>query len=347
MKPLLPILALAAPLLAQSFGDSPDFGGSRAFSEGLSAKGNPARFDQALPGWYLGWEMGDDKAKGFKAASDRLAGGFAAGNAAEVEGALGAFLQHPYGERRRTYGFAVAAQGGIYLSVGRELLTATRVYPDLDPAHLGPGLGANTSWADTGRALIDRMVVGAGSAVEGQAYGFALRVERIRTARTATVLDGTHPVDEALDYGDVQRSNLTATVDAGSQFELARGLRFALQGDRLIPRTLNGVREKAQFHAGLALDLGPAATLVLEGDLNRAQRLPLPLDQRTAGASLRMTFSPVFILRVGAQRRTVDGQASTLMGASLTYRNAPLHVTFGFQFGDDRAQKGLAAKVDG
>ncbi len=347
MKRLLPLLALAAPLAAQSFGDGPAYGGSRAFSEGLSPKGNPARFDQALPGWYLGWEMGDDKPKGFKGASDDLLRGFAAGDPTEVQGALEAFQKTPYAERRRTYGFAIAAQGGIYFSLGRELLTATRVHPDLDPTHLGAGLAGNLSTAETGRALIDRMVVGAGSGVDGQAYGFAFRLERIRSARATFPLSGTLSADGALAYGDVQRSNLTATLDAGSQFELAQGFRLALMGDRLIPRTVNGVREKAQFHAGLSLDLGPATALVLEGDLNQAQRLPLPVDQRTAGASLRMAFNPALIIRVGAQRRTVDGQAATLVGASLTYRNAPLNVTFGFQFGDDRAQKAVAAKVDG
>jgi hypothetical protein len=347
MKRLLPLLALAAPLAAQSFGDGPAYGGSRAFSEGLSPKGNPARFDQAQPGWYLGWEMGDEKPKGFKGASDQLLGGFGTGNSTAVQTALEGFQKTPYAERRRTYGFAIAAQGGIYLAMGRELLTATRVRPDLDPTHLGAGLGGNLSTAETGRALIDRMVVGAGSAVEGQAYGFAFRVERIRSASQTTLLNGPTSADATLDFGDVQRSNLTATLDAGSQFDLAQGFRLAVLGDRLIPRTINGVREKAQFHAGLSLDLGPASTLVVEADLNQAQRLPLPVDQRTAGASLRMAFNPALIIRVGAQRRTVDGQAATLVGASLTYRNAPLNVTFGFQFGDDRAQKAVAAKVDG
>lgn len=347
MKQLLPLLALVAPLAAQSFGDSPAYGGSRAFSEGLNPKGNPARFDQAMPGWYLGWEMGDDKPKGFKGSSDALLGGFGLGDSAAVQASLEGFRKTPYAERRRTYGFAISAQGGIYLSVGRELLTATRVRPDLDPSHLGLGLGANSTVADQGRALIDRMVVGAGSGVEGRAYGFALRVERIRSAAGTQVLNGPISADAALDYAAVQRSNITATLDAGSQFDLAQGFRLAVTGDRLVPRTLNGVREKAQFHAGLSLDLGPATTLVVEADLNQAQRLPLPVDQRTAGASLRMAFNPALILRVGAQRRTVDGQAATLVGASLTYRNAPLNVTFGFQFGDDRGQKAVAAKVDG
>ncbi|HJV22418.1 MAG TPA: hypothetical protein VJ570_06965, partial [Holophagaceae bacterium] len=131
------------------------------------------------------------------------------------------------------------------------------------------------------------------------------------------------------------------------QFQVAPALRLAVTADRLIPRTINGVEEKAQFHAGVSLDMGPSYALVVETDLNKAQRLPLPVDQRSAGASLRMAFSPSLIVKVGAQRKTVDGEASTLLGASLTVRNSPLNVTFGFQFGDDRARKAFAAKVDG
>ena len=39
MKRTLTLLALVAPLAAQSYGDGPAYGGSRTFSDGLSAKG--------------------------------------------------------------------------------------------------------------------------------------------------------------------------------------------------------------------------------------------------------------------------------------------------------------------
>ncbi len=331
MKRALPLLALAAPLLAQSFGDGPAFGGSRAFSDGLAAKGNPARFDQAQPGWYLGWEMGDDKPKGFKDASERFA-------ASSDPTALEDLAKAPYAERRRAYGLAVTAQGGLYFALGREQLSGSRVVADL-------AIPANSS-VETGRAVIDRIVMGAGSGVEGQAYGFALRVERIRSGRGAQPLGATS-ADGSLALAEDSRVNTTATFDIGSQFTLAPGLRMAITGDRLLPRTINGVEEKAQFHAGVSLDLGPSYALIVETDINKAQRLPLPVDQRIAGASLRMAFSPSLTLKMGAQRKTVDGRASTLLGASLTLRNAPLHLTLGFQFGDDRAQKAFAVKVDG
>ncbi len=347
MKRILPILALVAPLAAQSFGDGPAFGGSKAFSDGLTTKGNPARFDQAQPGWYLGWEMGDDKPKGFKAASDRTFQGFENGDATLAQTGLQELAKTPYAERRRAYGFATTAQGGIYFALGRELLTASRITADLDPTHLGLGLALNTSAVESGYALIDRFVMGVGSNADGQAYGFAFRVERIRSGRDTQSLNGQTSAEASLDYRGITRTNTTATLDMGTQFQLAPSLRLALTGDRLIPRTLNGVQEKAQFHAGVSLDLSPSYSLIVETDINKAQRLPLPVDQRSAGVSLRMAFSPSLSLKVGAQRKTVDGQANTLLGASLTLRNAPLHLIFGFQFGDDRPQKAFAAKVDG
>ncbi len=68
----LPLLGLAAalPLAAQGTLDSPSFGGSRVFSEGVHSFGNPARFDRCLPGYYFGYQDGDLKAKGNAAALD-------------------------------------------------------------------------------------------------------------------------------------------------------------------------------------------------------------------------------------------------------------------------------------
>ena len=332
MKRILPLLALAAPLAAQSFADGPAFGGSRTFSEGLSVKGNPARFDQAQPGWYLGWEGGDDKPRGFQDASDRFA-------ATADAGAFADLAKRPYGERRTAYGLAVNAQGGLYVGLGRELLSAVHVVPDAT----APGTGG----VEVGRAVINRLVMGAGSGTEGQAYGFALRLERLETGRALLPLDAITSAGSALAFQGTDRTNTALTLDLGAQFAVVQGLKVALTGDRLLPRTFNGVREKAQFHAGVSLDLGPTAALVVESDLNRAQRLPLPVDQRSAGASLRFAFSPNLSLKVGAQRKTVDGQDATLLGASLTLRSAPLHLTFGFQFGDDRPTRALALKVDG
>ena len=332
MKRILPLLVLTAPLAAQSFGDGPAFGGSRTFSEGLALKGNPARFDQAQPGWYLSWESGDDKPKGFQDASDRFR------NTADA-GALKDLGQRPYAERRSAYGLAVNAQGGLYFGLGRELLSAAHVVTD--PA--SPGAGP----VEMGRAVINRLVMGAGSGTDGQAYGFALRVERLESGRALAPLDATTSAAGALAFEGTTRTNTALTLDLGAQFSVVPGLKVAFTGDRLLPRTFNGVREKAQFHAGVALDLGPTTALVVESDLNQAQRLPLPVDQRSAGASLRFAFSPSLSLKVGAQRKTVDSQSTTLLGASLTLRNAPLHLTFGFQFADDRPTKALALKVDG
>lgn len=352
MKRLLPLLAALTPLAAQSFGEGPAYGGTRLFAEGLDPKGNPARFDQAQPGWYLGWEDGDRQPKAFRRTGDALLAGFGTPDAAQAQGALEDLGRTPYAERRRAYGLAISAQGGIYFALGQEQLTALRAYPDLDPTRLGAGLAGNLSLADVGRADIQRLVLGAGSGSEGQAYGFTFRVERVRLGREQVLLNPAaggpaRPVGDALTFSTTTQSHLTATLDLGAQFTLLPGIKLALAGDRLIPRTLGGVQEKAQFRAGLMLDLGPTASLEVEADVNKARRVPLPVDQRSAAAGLRLAFGPTLSLRVGAERRTVDGQASTLLGASLRLRNAPLHLTFGFQFGDDRPSRALALKVDG
>ncbi len=332
MKRALACLTLLSPLAAQSFGDGPAFGGSVAFSEGLSLRGNPARYDQAQPGWYLSWEGGDDKARDAKEASDR----FALAPSAET---LRALSDHPYAERRQAYGLALASQGGLYLAFGRDFTTGVRV--------LGDATTPTASQMEVGRMARTRMVMGAGSMTDGQAYGFSFGVERLETGRLLRPLEATTPAGSGLAYEGTTRTNTALTLGFGAQFTLVQALKLAVAGDRLLPRTFNGVRERPQFRAGLSLDLGPTTALVVESDVNTAQRLPLPVDQRTAAASLRMTFSPALSGKVGAERRTVDGQATTLVGAALTLRSAPLHVTFGFQFGNDRPMKGLAVKVDG
>lgn len=352
MRRLLPLLAALTPLAAQSFAEGPAFGGTRLFTEGLSTKGNPARFDLAQPGWYLGWEDGDRQPKDFKALGDRLLTGFTTPDATQAQGALTDLGKTPYAERRRAYGLAISAPGGLYFALGQEQLTGLRTYPDLEPSRLGAGLAANLSLVDVGHADIQRLVMGAGSGTEGQAYGFALRVERVRLGREQVLLNPAlggpaQAAGSALDFKGTDQSHLTATVDLGTQFTLAQGIKVALAGDRLLPRTLGGIRENPQFRAGLTLELGPTAAVEVESDVNEARRLPLPVDQRSAAAALRIAFSPTLTFRVGAERRTVDGQASTLVGASLRLRNAPLHLTFGFQFGDDRPTRALALKVDG
>lgn len=330
-RPFLAALLLTLPLAAQSFGDSPAFGGSRVFSGGYDPLGNSARFDQVPAGWYAAWEGGDAKPRGFKTDSDALAQALQAGDAAATATALLNLQATPFPLRREAFGVENAATGGLRVAFGRESLTAA--LPGTDP--LAPGSEAR-------RVEVDRIVAGAGSGQGGAAYGFTVRMERVRLG--SETLPGVAP-NAALGFRDTSHGTWSLTTDAGFTTELTEGLRFGLTASRLIPRHFWDVYEQPQARAGFELDLGSAARLSVEGDLNEAARLPLPQKQKTLSSSLRILASPTVTLLVGAERRTVEGFSSTLAGISLRIATAPLVLGLGFQFGDDRPQRALAFRL--
>lgn len=328
--PLLALLLAALPLGAQSFGDSPAFGGSAVFSGGYNPLGNSARFDQVPAGWYAAWEDGDAKARGFRTDSDALAQAVQTGNAAAAAAALLRLQDTPFPLRRTAYGLQYAATGGLRFAVGREELTG---------ALAGPVLSSETR-----RTEVDRIVAGAGSGDRGSAYGFTLRLEHVRTGA------GLLPLapDAALEHGTTDHRTWSLTSDAGFTAELTQGLRFGLTATRLIPRHFWDVYERPQARAGFELDLGEAAQLSVEGDLNEAARLPMPQKQKTLSSSLRILASPTVTLLVGAERRTVEGgAAATLAGVTVRVATAPLVLGLGFQFGDDRPQRALSVRLGG
>lgn len=328
----LPLLALLLPLSlgAQSFGDSPAFGGSRVFSEGFDPLGNSARFDRVPAGWYAAWEGGDAKPRGFRTDSDALAQAVQAGDAAATAAALLRLQDTPFPLRRTAYGLQYAATGGLRFAFGREVLTG---------ALAGPALATEAR-----RAEVDRLVAGAGSGDGGSAYGFTFRLERVRVGGASLPL----APDDALGFGTTDRRAWSLTSDAGFTTQLAQGLRFGLTATRLIPRHFWDVYERPQARAGFELDLGESARLSLEGDLNEAARLPLPQKQKTLSSSLRILASPTVTLLVGAERRTVEGgAAATLAGVSVRIATAPLVLGLGFQFGDDRPQRALSVRLGG
>jgi len=327
---LLTALLLPLPLVAQSFGDGPAFGGSRVFSEGFDPLGNSARFDRVPIGWYAAWEGGDAKPRGFRTDSDALAAALQAGDAAATAQALQNLQETPFPLRREAFGLEYAATGGLRVAFGRETLTSAQASSALA--------------TEARRAEIDRIVVGAGSGDGGSAYGFTLRMERVRLGSQA--LAGPAP-DGALGFNGTDRATWSLTSDAGFTTELTQGLRFGFTASRLIPRHFWDVYERPQARAGFELDLGSAARLSVEGDLNEAARLPLPQKQKTLSSSLRLQASPTVTLLVGAERRTVEGTSSTLAGVSVRIATAPLVLGLGFQFGDDRPQRALSARIGG
>lgn len=327
---LLALVAAALPLTAQSYGDSPAFGGSRVFSEGLDPLGNSARFDRVPAGWYLGWEAGDWKPRGFRSDSDALGQALAVGDAATAASLTNSLQNDPMPLRTSDIGLEYAGTGGVRFALGHELRTGVEMLP------------GNTIAAR--RVEVDRMVTGAGSSDGQTAYGITFRLERVRVGVEQTV--GVAP-DPALAFAGTSRSTLSVTSDAGFTTTLTEGVRFGLMVNRLLPRHFWDVYEQPQARAGLELDLGTLGRLSVEGDLNKAARLPLPEKQKTLSTSLRILATPTVTLVVGAERRTVDGVSATLVGTTVQIATAPLRLAFGFQFGDDRPQKALGLRIGG
>ena len=349
------ILALTAglPVLAQAFPDSPAFGGSRVFSLGLNPVGNSARFDQALPGWYVGGWDGDQKPKDQQQALDALAGALGGDNFA-LGGALAKLADNPWAERTRSYGAIFAQAGGVHGSLVREETSSLLAAPDLDPAHRGgaSALALNTTTLDVRRTVVNRLVLGAGSLQDGVAYGYALRLEDWRVGQQTAALNPTGtqvPLltpGALLDYKDSGQKYFAATLDAGAIFELSPGIRLGAMVDRLVPRTFGDIKEQAQARAGVQVDLGSSAQFSVESDLNQAYRLPYTVKQRTASASLRIAANPTVQAVLGAQRRQIGGQSTTAFGAMLYIRAGAFLLGAGMQVSQDRPLKGFGVQIE-
>jgi hypothetical protein len=341
----LALLAAALPAAAQGALDSPAFGGSRIFSEGVSSLGNPARFDRCLPGWYFSALDGDLKAKGLADALDRLAKG------ADPAGALADLADAPWASRANGFGLTLT-QAGLHGAVAQERWNGLTATVDRDPSHLGPGLGLNATSAQVLRADVQRVVLGAGSAEGRSGYGFAVRLERWTVLRRTAALN---PVagQEALTRGSALLdasgpgdATLDVNVNGGYVAELGGGVRFGVLGDHLLPKTVAGVAQRAQLRAGFQVDAGPGAQVSVEADLNEATRLPLTLPQKSLSASVRLGFGPSVGLTLGAERRSVGGSATTTAGATLYWKLPALSLGFGFRFAEDRPLKALLVRVD-
>ncbi len=341
------LLALASGTLsaqAPIFADGGALGGSRVFSEGLNPLGNPARFNKPATGVYLGWAEGDQGAKDTKTALRGLA------DPATTASGLATLAEKSWAQRSRAFGLAYVDKG-MYGSYTREESTGFLAAPDLDPAHLGSGLGLNGTLVDVRRMVVDRMCVGAGSFDQGSGYGISLRTERWKTGQAlpaftpslgSVALDG----QDLLAFRDTAGSTRTVvTVDLGITQELIQGVRFGATVDRLLPRHFGDVYEGALFRAGFELDLGATVQLSIDSDINRTMRMPFPVRQRTSTASLRIAPSPSIALILGAERRSMADENLIRAGATLFVHGRTWHIGAGFQIGQDRPMKGAALSV--
>jgi hypothetical protein len=349
LRPLLPLLAL--PLAAQSYADAPAFGGSLVFSEGLNPMGSAARYERAGKGFAAGYEDGDAKARGFLDAAEDLDQGLLSADAALQLKGLQGLAERPEALRRKAYGISWTEQGGLVFAYQREETKGLLFQADADPTHVGSGLGANASQVFLRRTMVDRVILGAGSSQgpDGASFGVRLRLEHVAWGQGDPAQGlGFGAVETLLDpkIPTVSRASV-ANLDAGYELPLAQSLKVGLTADHLVPhRYWAGVEAKAQFRAGLELALGPQTSLRVESDLNDARRMPLPVDHRSASASLRMDLGGT-LLRIGAERRKAADQAWTTAGASLSFLFSGTRVGFGFQFGDDRPQRAAFVRFDG
>ncbi|HLO66127.1 MAG TPA: hypothetical protein VK188_03855 [Holophaga sp.] len=347
----LALVALSLPLAAQTplFNDGPAFGGSRVFSDGLNPLGNPARYDQAPQGWHLSWLDGDQRAQDNK----KILGDTLATDPAVVDAALRKLQDAPWAQRTRAYGLVIAKEAAGLGFTREEYHTS---FARVDLTNLGANLANNGSFLDGRRAIVNRIHFGGGSLAAGTAVGFGFRFERWELGGVAPMLaqgsEGgafpfTVPADPiVMNYATTSVKGTHWALDAGFTRDLAEGLRVGFMADQLNTKRLWDVTLKPQFRAALQLDLGPASTLTLEGDLNSAARMPFPEKQKAMAASLRYRVSGAVTFTVGGERRQIGEAAVTRLGATLSLRTQAFLVSFGFQAGQDRPMKGITAMVN-
>jgi hypothetical protein len=145
----------------------------------------------------------------------------------------------------------------------------------------------------------------------------------------STLLNSTGTSDNSWNLG----------LDAGAVLELAQGVRLGITADQLMPKHLWDVYLQPQFRAGLQLDLGQIAQLSVESDLNAVERMPFPVKQQSAGASLRFALSPAAAFLVGVEQKKIDSASVTLIGGSIQIKTDSLLIAVGFQAGQDRPMK--------
>lgn len=337
------VLLAAAPAFAQSFADGSTFGGSSVFSLGADPRGNPARFDQLPEGLYLGADLGDLKPRGTRDASNSVLA--AENDATLIPSALSAYNDHPWSERQKVYGLAWAWTGGIRFGYTRADYRGTFAAVDLGLPQLS---------LDARHAVVDRLYAGAGSLAGRTAFGFTVRLEKVRFGQEAFAwapAPGQTPLGDPsapLEGVALMHSVTSATLDLGLVQELGEGFRFGLTLDRIAPRRFGDLTEHPQGRAGFQVDLSASLKLSVESDLNAAERLPFAVKARTQGASLRMDLSPVAFLTLGAERHRFEGApTSTVLAAAFHWRAAPVAFSLGFRFGDDRPLLSAAFRLPG
>jgi hypothetical protein len=333
---LAALLAVPAAALetAQSpfFVESPAFGGASMFVRGVSYRGRDARGADADSFFALGYAQGETGADRFFSRLEDLRGG----DAEKSEAAARGLMDGPWGARSRGYGLLVCEKGAS-LALSREETTSLW-------ALRGPGAANGIEGFEVRRAVGERLSVGYAGRSGAVLYGSTLRLERWALGATRCGLPGPLP-DDLFGYTETQRRNFSYAMDAFLGAELAAGLRFGVQANRLDARRLGDVEEGPQYRAGVQIDIGQAAQLTVERDINEAARLPFPAPQRSESASLRIRANGLVTLSAGAERRFLGGASSLRFGAAAWLTGKRHRVGAGFQFGGDGQAWGAAWRM--
>lgn len=343
MLPCSLLLGGALGAQAPLFNDSPAWGGSQVFSEGLSPKCSPASFAKVNPGIYLSYSDGENRHKDQK---DNLSKLF---NPAKVEDALLSLQDQSWAMRARGYGLSWSDQK-THFSFSREDMTGLLLQPDLAPEHLGNQLSQNQSRGDIRKAVVDRLAFGGGEMTQQASYGAVLRVERWRLSQSVAyfnplvgqlALGSQDHLDLKQNPQSPEQKTTTVAVDVGSTYAFVPGMRVGLTIDRLWAHRYNDIREAPQYRAGAQFEFGPTAQLSVEADINEAFRLPFPVKQRSTNVSLRLAPSPLITLIFGASRRELGKTAILTGGATFWLRMPSLTLGASIQVSNDRPVKGF------
>jgi hypothetical protein len=337
---LAPILPLAAqtPLFTDGLG----FGGSKVFSEGRNPLGNPARFDQASPGYYFTYVSGDQRAQDNQA--------YLLDSANANSAALLGLQNSPWAERARSYGIAGVKESAV-LAFTHEDLNGMVAFPDVAPADFNSA--TNLSTVTGRRAAVDRLSFGGASISNGTGMGLNLRVEQWHNGIQTAAIDpaaGQLPwvnLDSALlGLSSTTDKTLAVGLDAGFVLQLAQGVRAGIMADQLNSRRLWDVYLQPQVRAGLQVDLGSSAKISVESDLNAVERMPFPIRQKSSSASLTLTASQAVALVVGVQELTIGTAAVTRVGVTLELKTTAFLLSVGYQFGQETPLRGGTLMVN-
>ena len=323
------------------FVDGPVFGGTKLFSEGLVPTGSSVRpldFRNILTGlgFTLGFASGDQGAGKFMSYLNDIS----SNSPGRINSAMLELVDAPWGLRSRAYGMAFYDRSSAMFLTREEMTSLWANALD------GEAIGF-----DARRAVVERFTLATHTSEGKYYFGGAVRIERWGLGNAYHELGAFSPdaglsqAKSLLDYDETQNHSITYAIDAFAGVEIANSLRLAVHANRLTSRRLGDVEEKPQFRAGVQIDLGTMVKLTAEADINEAMRIPFPVMQKTAAASLKVKANALITFAVGAERKTMDGLQTTSVGLNAWITGKNHRLGAGFQFGQDSTPWGATWKV--